>query len=352
MTYKDAGVDTEKARRAHKKIESLIKETFDLRKGKFGSILGEFGHYAALIDIGGGKALALHTDNVGTKVFVAQLMDKYDTVGIDCVAMNANDLICVGAEPIALIDYLAVQESNPQIIAEIMKGLVVGAKEAGMMIIGGETATVPELIKGVREKRGFDLSALSVGVVEKDKVILGERIDVGDVVIGLRSTGIHSNGLTLARKALLEKAQLSVHDNLPGTNIKTGNALLMPTKIYVKEILAVINDSEVTGLAHITGGSFSKLERLTKGRVGFDLDQMPQPQPIFEAIQNAGNVSTKEMYKTFNMGIGFCIIAPQNHAEEVISTCKKHGSEAQVLGITSKRSGVRIVTPSGEKVSL
>lgn len=345
-------MDIEKVRQAHRKIEDLIKETFDLRKGKFGSILGEFGHYAALIDIGDEKALALHTDNVGTKVFIAQLMDRYDTIGIDCVAMNANDLICVGAEPIALIDYLAVQESNPQIIAEIMKGLVAGAKEAGMMIIGGETAIVPELINGVRERRGFDLSALSVGVVEKDKIILGEGIDVGDVVIGLRSTGIHSNGLTLARKALLEKAQLSVHDNLPGANIETGNALLTPTKIYVKEILEAIDEFEVTGLAHITGGSFSKLERLTKGRVGFDLDQMPQPQPIFDAIQNAGNVSIKEMYRTFNMGVGFCIVTPPVNAEGVIDICEKHGSEAQIIGRTSKVSGVRLRTHTGEKVSL
>ncbi|MEM2629835.1 MAG: phosphoribosylformylglycinamidine cyclo-ligase, partial [Candidatus Bathyarchaeia archaeon] len=199
MTYAKAGVDIEKVRKSHESIAKLLKDTFLLRRGKFGEVLIEVGHYAGLIDIGGNLALAMHTDGVGTKTLIAKAMNKYDSIGIDCVAMNVNDLICLGAEPIALVDYLAIDEPDEWVILEIMKGLVKGAEEAEAAIIGGETAIMPDLING------FDLSAMSIGIVEKNKVITGKKISLGDIIIGLESSGIHSNGLTLARKVLLSK---------------------------------------------------------------------------------------------------------------------------------------------------
>ncbi|MHA1238371.1 MAG: phosphoribosylformylglycinamidine cyclo-ligase [Candidatus Odinarchaeia archaeon] len=349
LTYKKAGVDLDKAKASHIKIGELIKSTYALRAGKFGEVIGEYGHYAGLISIDDEKALALHADGVGTKVIVAQLMDKYDTVGIDCVAMNANDLICLGAEPIALVDYLAVEEADPDFIEEIMKGLVNGATQANMAIIGGETAVMPDIIKGAKKGKGFDLSALSVGVVNKSKIITGSTIREGDAIVGLKSNGIHSNGLTLARKALLDVAGFSVTDFVDELGTSIGEALLTPTRIYVDEILAVLRNVEVHGLAHITGGSFSKLRRLTKGKFGFLLDNLPTPPAIFKVIQNAGKVSDKEMYRTFNMGVGFCIISPKNTVDTIIDMCRKRGTEAYEIGRIIKEDVVKINIPNTDK---
>lgn len=352
MTYRDAGVDVERARRAHSEIGALVKETFALRRGRFGEVLGEFGHYANLIDIGGGKALALHSDGVGTKVLIAQLMDKYDTVGIDCVAMNANDIICVGAEPVALVDYLAVEEPREEMISEIMRGLVAGAEEAGMAIVGGETAIMPDVIKGAVPGKGFDLSASSVGVVDVDKVVTGVAMKPGDVVLGLESSGVHSNGITLARKALLERGGLSVHDRLPISGEKVGEALLRPTRIYVKPVLEALEVAEVHGLGHVTGGAFSKLNRICMGRVSLLLDQMPEPHPVFLDIQEAGNVDEEEMYRTFNMGVGFVIVASKDTAENAIEACRKHGVNANIIGRVVEGRGVKLVTPRGKVIEM
>ncbi|MEM1884650.1 MAG: phosphoribosylformylglycinamidine cyclo-ligase [Candidatus Jordarchaeales archaeon] len=352
ITYRNAGVDINKTRKAHEKIGALIERTFGFRRGLFGEVLGPFGHYANLISIGGSKALALHSDGVGTKVLVAQLMDKYDTVGIDCVAMNANDLICVGAEPVALVDYLAVEEPREDMISEIMKGLVAGAEEAGMAIVGGETAVMPDVIKGAVPGRGFDLSAASIGVVDVDKVITGAAMKPGDLVIGLESSGVHSNGITLARKVLLERAGLSVHDRLPISGEKVGDALLKPTRIYVKPVLEALKVAEVRGLGHITGGAFSKLNRICMGRVGLLLDHMPEPHPVFLDIQEAGNVDDGEMYRTFNMGVGFVIVTSKDTADDAIEVCKRHGVAANVIGRVVEGKGVRVVTPKGRVIDM
>ncbi|MHA1836244.1 MAG: AIR synthase related protein, partial [Candidatus Odinarchaeia archaeon] len=189
LTYKDAGVDIEKAREAHKRIGKLITSTFKFRTGKFGELLNEYGHYAALLDISEDKALALHADGVGTKVLIAQMLDKYNTVGIDCVAMNVNDLICCGAEPVALVDYIALEASNPLLAEQLVEGLVAGAEQCNISIVGGETAIMPDVIVGIKKGFGFDLSALSIGVVDKSNILLGDDIKVGDVVIGLESSG-------------------------------------------------------------------------------------------------------------------------------------------------------------------
>jgi len=246
MTYKDSGVDIKKIKKSHEKTWNQIMETFNFRDGKIGHPLKVFGHYAGLIDIGNNKILALHTDGVGTKVLVSQVLEKYDTIGIDAVAMGVNDVICVGAEPIALVDYLALEKTNDEMVEEIMKGLVEGAKQADTVIIGGETAIMADVIKGIHG-RGFDLAVTVLGVVDKDKIITGEKMKPGDIVIGLESSGIHSNGLTLARKVLLREYY---------------KELLIPTKIYVNPVLEIVKKCNVHGLANITGGAFSKLMRI------------------------------------------------------------------------------------------
>lgn len=306
-TYSKAGVDINREERAIKAIVRQLSETFKNRKG----VLQDIGTFANLIDIGGGRALALSTDGVGSKILVAQELEKYDTVGIDLIAMNVNDLICLGAEPIAMVDYLAVRKPNERMMSEIGEGLKKGAEQAGIAIIGGETATLPEIIAGGDD--GFDIAGTAVGIVETEKAVTGENIQEGDVLIGLLSSGIHSNGLTLARKLLHDKSDLV--------------ELLTPTKIYVKEIMNLLDKVEVTGLANITGGGLLNLKRLNE-KIGFKITNWPEVPEIFKKIQKRGHVPEEEMYKTFNMGIGFCVIVPEEKAEKALDTL----NEAMVVG--------------------
>jgi len=346
-TYAKSGVDVDKVREAQRKIAELALSTLSLRRGGVGEALTGLGHYAGLISLGGGKALALHVDGVGTKVLIAQLMDSYETIGIDAVAMCVNDIICVGAEPLALIDYLVVEEPDERFIARIMKGLVKGCEEAGVALVGGETAVMPDVIKGAIKGRGFDLAALGVGMVDVDKMVTGAKLRPGDVVIGLESSGIHSNGLTLARKVLLSSGR-SVNDTLPGFKQTIGDELLKPTRIYVKPILQLLREVEVRALAHITGGAFTKLKRFEPyAKVGFELNQMPDPSPIFKVIQSLGRISDREMYKTFNMGVGFCVVTPRSEADKAISILEKQGVKATIIGSVVEELGVRIKLPSG-----
>jgi phosphoribosylformylglycinamidine cyclo-ligase len=240
---------------------------------------------------------------VGTKVLVAEALGKYDTIGIDCVAMNVNDVICLGAEPLALVNYLALAEARPEIVRKIMVGLRRGAAESEVAIVAGETAIMPDVVKG------FDLAATVVGIVRKSKIISGEQTRPGDVILGLRSNGIHSNGLTLARKLLL-------HSRL---DHRIARELLRPTRIYTRNILRLVrSDIEVHGLAHVTGGAYTKLKRIGKrAHVGFRLDNLPQPPWIFKKIQSTGHISDREMFRTYNMGIGFIIICPKEKAKRV-----------------------------------
>lgn len=332
FTYAKSGVDISKVKKLHKSMAESLKETFSSRDGKFGKVLTEIGHYAGLIDIGNNKVLAIHVDSVGTKVLIAQMLNKYDTIGIDCIAMNVNDLICMGAEPVALVDYLGIEEPNDKMIDEIMKGLVIGAKESGAAIVGGETAVIKDVIKGIKG-RGFDLAAMCIGVIDADKIIDGQNIKIGDVVIGLESSDIHSNGLTLARKVLPKKYY---------------KELLKPTLIYVKPVLEIIKNCEVRGLANITGGAFSKLMRIgEKAKVGFLLDNMPELPKIFKLIQKLGKISDREMYRTFNCGIGFCVVVPEDEYEKVAQICKKHGINIRKIGKIVKEKDVKIKTHSG-----
>ncbi len=316
VTYKDAGVDIEKEDKIIKSLISQIKFKRNDYKPSF------LGHYAGAVEFGD-YYLVLSTDGVGSKMIVAEMANKFDTVAIDMIAMNVNDAICIGAEPIALVDYLAVGYITEEIAKQIGYGLNKGAEEANINILGGETATLPDMIKGI------DLAGTVLAIVKKDEVITGEKIEEGDVIVGLRSSGIHSNGLSLARKVFFDIAKLKLEDKLSyGKTVK--EELLTPTRIYVKPVLEMIKNVNVKGLAHITGGSFRKLRRL-KNMVYY-IDNFPEPLPIFKEIQRLGNVPDDEMFRTFNMGIGFCVIVDEKDAPKIMDIAKKYNIESYIIG--------------------
>ena len=328
MTYNRVGIDLKKIRQVQKSIGDTISVTHSFPA--LGQVISGFGHYAGLIDIGS-KVLALHSDGVGTKLMVAQLMGRFDSIGIDCIAMNVNDIICVGAEPLAFIDYIALRSANDHLVKEIVKGLVKGAKQSDMAIIGGETAVLPDLINDTGEN-AFDLAGTVLGVTEKPNLILGDKIKMGDIILGVESSGLHSNGYTLARKVLLSK--YSVDDAAHYLIHTVGEELLIPTIIYKKPVMDILKQKHILihGFAHITGGSFTKLTRLNM-KVDYKLDNLPDSHGIFKQIQVDGHIETKEMYRTFNMGIGFCIILPKHYVDPVISIFEKYNMTCSQIGI-------------------
>lgn len=332
ITYKDTGVDIKKIKQSQDSIGRLIARTHNLQKKV--KVMSGFGHYAGIVEIPGGKLLATHTDGVGTKVIIAQEMKKYDTVGIDCVAMNVNDIICTGAVPISFVDYIAANRNDGEIFKQIVKGLVRGAKDAQVPIVGGETAILPDLISG--NNFSFDLAGMVVGILDKSDIVLGDKIKTSDIIIGVSSSGLHSNGYSLARKTLLSK--YSIQEKIKGLGV-LGEVLLEPTEIYVKPVLQSLKECNIHGLAHITGGSFTKLLRLKK--IGFMLDNLPEPPPIFQIIENQG-VEREEMYKTFNMGIGFCLIVPKEEEDRVVQIFKKHRFQSRRIGKIVEKKGVHI----------
>ncbi len=332
ITYKKAGVDISEIKKSQYAIGKLISSTHNLQKKA--KMTHGFGHYAGIVEIPGGKLLATHTDGVGTKVIIANMMKKYDTIGIDCIAMNVNDIICIGATPISFVDYIAANKNNQKIFKQIVSGLVKGAKKSAMPIVGGETAIMPDLISG--KGFGFDLAGMVVGILSKKEMVLGNKIKPNDVIIGIKSSGLHSNGYSLARKVLLSK--YSVKDNIKGIG-NLGNALLRPTEIYVKPVLEALKKCKINGLAHITGGSFTKLLRLKN--IGYHLDSMPKTPPLMQLIEDTG-VKSEEMYKTFNMGVGFCIISPENQVRGIQKIITKHKMKSYEIGRISKKKGVFI----------
>jgi phosphoribosylformylglycinamidine cyclo-ligase len=339
MTYARAGVDVSQVRKSHEALARRLESTFKTRKGKVGHPVFPIGHYAGLVDLDDGRVLSLHTDSVGTKVIIAQLMSKYDTIGIDCVAMCANDLICTGTEPISFLDYLAMARHDRRIVEEVAVGLVEGANQGGMAIIGGETAIVPDLLSN---DAGLDLVGMAAGIGKRNDLILGDKIRTGDALVGVASSGIHSNGLTLARKILLREYKL--RENVPELGRSIGQELLEPTRIYVKPVLEMTRKLEVHGLAHMTGGAFAKLDRIVgQARLGASVEQLPPTPGIFRIIQRYGRVSDLEMYRTFNMGVGFVIVCPQRAEDAIIRLFLKHGHNAFDLGRVEKKRGIRII---------
>jgi phosphoribosylformylglycinamidine cyclo-ligase len=325
-TYARAGVDINRKSRA---IDALVDQLRYRRKGR-GKMLDVIGQFTGMIDFGD-LALTLCTDGVGTKLLVAEALDKWDTVGIDCIAMNVNDTICVGAEPIALVDYIAMDRPDDRIAEEIGIGLEIGARLSNIDIVGGEIAILPEMVRGV------DLSASCLGFVKKNSIVDGSRIEVGDAIIGLRSSGIHSNGLTLARKVLKDN-EIENDDKLAGLRRTVGEELLTPTRIYVKKILKLLDTCTVGGMVNVTGGGLRNFVRLKKG-VMFEIDSPIVPQKIFKVLSEIGDIQPKEMYQTFNMGMGFALVCPTEQTKDVI---KVLGEGAKVVGEVRKGDGVGI----------
>ncbi len=315
-SYADAGVDIKKEEKA---VKSLVSGLKFVRKGTGQPILTN--HYASVIDAGE-IGIAITTDGVGTKIKVAEIMNNFRTIGIDCVAMNVNDLYAINAEPVALVDYIATNRPEERIMAEIGEGLNRGCEMANVTLVGGETATLDIV-------NGWDLSGTVIGFVEKDGIITGSAVKPGDVIFAISSSGIHSNGLTLARK-LIEENGLSYHDRFENHTI--GEELLVPTRIY-SEVLEIARKYEIHGMAHITGGGLLNLKRLKK--IKFVIDNPLKPNRIFTFLHELGNISVDEMYRTFNMGMGFMLIAHEKTAEEL-----RKKLDGDVVGYVEEGEGV------------
>lgn len=332
-SYNDSGVNMEEEQSAVTAIIDVLASTKVNREKLPGEKIMGIGNFSGVVRLSDSMGLALCTDGVGTKILIAEMMGKFDTIGIDCIAMNVNDLICVGAEPISMVDYLAMDSTDPYIAGEIAKGLKTGAELANITIAGGEIASIKDMLGGIEGKPHVDLSGMAVGLVALDKIIDSSNLCHGDTIVALESTGIHSNGLTLARDTLLKKHD--IHNYIDSLQTTVGEELLRPTKIYVKEILEMLKETEIHAMMHITSHGISNLNRLgRKYGIGFSIDTLPKPQPIFDLIQKDGPVANKEMYQTFNMGMGFCIIAPDSEVDDILTIAEKHKVNAHVIGKT------------------
>jgi phosphoribosylformylglycinamidine cyclo-ligase len=331
--YARAGVDQSRAASA---VTALVEVLRGIQTGRESRAVLAPGHYANVLNLDGGLGMALSTDGVGTKVIVAEQLERFDTVGIDCVAMNVNDVVCVGADPVALLDYIAVEEADPELLEQIAAGLRRGAEEAQIEIPGGELAVLPELIKGHPSPRGFDLLGFCVGLVDLDALVTGAAIDAGDAIVGLPSTGVHSNGLTLAREVLPDL--LETPHELGGATV--GETLLEPTAIYVRAVRALLeSDIEVRGLAHITGEGLLNLLRLDAA-VGYRIDDPLPVPPVFELIADRGRLEAAELHEVFNMGCGFCCVVPWDEAESAVAELSGYYPAAAVIGRTTGTAGV------------
>ena len=343
LSYQTAGVDSGQKDQAMQRLGNWVERSFALRPGEVKLPLG---YFANVIDVGGGLGIAVSTDGVGTKIIVAEMLEKYDTVGIDCVAMNVNDLLCVGAEPLALLDYIAVQAPHPDLLESLAKGLYKGAELARVTIPGGEIAQIKEMINGVRDGYGFDLVATCIGRVPLDKILIGQAVAEGDVIIGLRSSGIHSNGLTLARRVFFERLGWRPDHYVPELGRTIGEELLEPTRIYVREAMDMLNAGlRVKAMAHITSTGFLNLNR-AEAPMGYVLDQLPETLPIFRLIQNEGGVSIEDMYFTYNMGIGFCIVVAPEDADAAHDIARKHNTPSFTIGHTVKDPEKKVYLPA------
>jgi phosphoribosylformylglycinamidine cyclo-ligase len=316
--YAKAGVDQGAADSA---VAGLVRALSSIQLGRPSAQVPLPGHYASVIRIDERTGIALSTDGVGTKLLVAEEMGRFDTVGIDCVAMNVNDVICVGAEPLAMLDYIAIERADPEVCEQIGVGLARGAELAGIEIPGGELAQLGDLVRGV------DVSGACFGTVALDRIVDGSAVRPGDAVIGLPSSGLHSNGFTLARAAL---AGVGLDDESLGRPL--GEILLEPTEIYVKAIVELLrSELEVRGLAHITSGGTDNLLRLS-AEVGYEIDD-PLPVPaVFELIQERGAVSDEEMHQVFNMGCGFCVVVPASDEAAALEMLRAHYPAAKRIG--------------------
>jgi phosphoribosylformylglycinamidine cyclo-ligase len=332
--YAAAGVDTHEADRG---VAALVAALSRIDTGRESLSVPLPGHYASVVRIADNLGIALATDSVGLKVIIAEQTARFDTIGIDCVAMNVNDLICVGAEPIALLDYVAVERAEEKLLGALGAGLRAGAELAGVEIPGGEVCQLPEVIRGHPSPHGFDLVGSAFGTVALDEIIDGRACRAGDALIGLPSSGVHSNGLTLARRVLDSLGLDAAPDELGGATV--ADALLEPTVIYVRAIMALLDSSiSVHGLAHITGGGVLNLLRIGSG-IGYEISAPLPVPPIFELIASRGAIEATEMWEVFNMGCGFCVIVPADQADGAVRLLESHHPGTAVIGQLTPSAG-------------
>ncbi|NLZ52032.1 MAG: phosphoribosylformylglycinamidine cyclo-ligase [Thermoanaerobacteraceae bacterium] len=334
LTYKDAGVDVDAGNRAVELMKEHVQSTFQP------NVFGKFGGFGGLfqLDVTEYKEpiLVSGTDGVGTKLKVAFMLDKHDTIGIDAVAMCVNDILVHGAKPLFFLDYIAVGKLIPEKVADIVKGVAEGCRLAGCALLGGETAEMP----GMYSEDEYDIAGFAVGVVDKTKIIYGSLIENGDVVIGIASSGIHSNGYSLARKVFFELAKMSPNEYIEEFGCTLGEEILRPTKIYSRTISA-LKDFNIHGMAHITGGGFyENLPRILPEGLLVQINEGSwEIPPVFKMIQKMGQVENKEMYRTFNMGIGYVLIVPEEEATDILKTAQQQGEKAWIIGQVSKGDG-------------
>ena len=326
-SYKAAGVDVTAGYKAVELMKSHVART--MTSGVVSGIGGFGGLFE--MDMTGltHPVLVSGTDGVGTKLKLAFLMDKHDTVGIDCVAMCVNDIICCGAKPLVFLDYIALGKNVPERVATIVSGVAEGCVQAGAALIGGETAEMP----GFYPEDEYDLAGFSVGMVDRDSIVDGSRLQKGDVLIGLASTGVHSNGFSLVRKVFdVNSRNLSVYRDELGMTL--GECLLTPTKIYVKPVLRAMREADVKAVSHITGGGFyENIPRMLKDDCSAKIEKAAVPHlPIFDLIAKEGNIPERDMYNTFNMGMGMCMAVAKEDADKALAALKAEGQDAVVVG--------------------
>jgi phosphoribosylformylglycinamidine cyclo-ligase len=339
LTYKKAGVDIDEGERLVSLITPLVRQTFRPE------VLTDIGSFGALFSLDRSAykhpVLVSGTDGVGTKLKVAFMADRHDTVGIDLVAMCVNDILTLGAEPLFFLDYLATGKLSAEKAREVIRGIAEGCKEAGCALIGGETAEMPSFYK----QDEYDLAGFAVGVVDRDHIIDGMGIEEGDAIIGLASNGLHSNGYSLARKVFFEVHHYENNSYFDELGLSLGDELLKPTRIYVKAFNAVKNNMHIRGMAHITGGGLpGNLTRIIGNRFSaiISLDTWPVP-PIFRLIQRLGNVPESDMNRTFNMGIGYVMVVPKDEASSALTVLRERGFMSYQIGVIKKAGKERIV---------
>lgn len=338
ISYKDSGVDVTRGYKAVELMKKYVKTTYD------DNVLGDIGSFGGFYSIAGEKmeepVLVAGTDGVGTKLRYAMLLGKHDTIGIDAVAMCVNDIVCQGAKPLFFLDYYACGRLYPEAEAEVVKGIAAGCRMAGCALIGGETAEMP----GFYPEGEYDLAGFAVGIVDKKKVINGKNIAAGDVLLGIKSSGIHSNGYSLVRKLFGDsnKAEMEKYDDRLGGTL--AEVLLTPTKIYVRSILSLIEKVPVKGIAHITGGGFiENIPRIFPEGIGCEIDKHSYEVPaVFRAMQEKAGISDEQIYNTFNMGIGMVVCVSPENAAAAKKSLEESGEEVVLLGKTVSGKGVTL----------
>ncbi|MBR5228296.1 MAG: phosphoribosylformylglycinamidine cyclo-ligase [Firmicutes bacterium] len=338
LTYKDAGVDTKEGGRAVELMKDHVKRTFSK------NVLTGLGSFGSLYELDltniTEPVLVSGTDGVGTKLKIAFLNDKHDTVGQDCVAMCVNDIVCQGAVPLFFLDYIATGKVQAEKIADIVKGIADGCVLSECSLVGGETAEMPSFYADGE----YDMAGFAVGIADKKRIITGAKVAEGNVVIGIPSSGIHSNGYSLVRKVFFDKMDMDVQDYVDELGTTLGDALITPTKIYVKACKAVFNKFDINGIVHITGGGFyENIPRIIPEGLGVEIEADTwEVLPIFRYIQKCGNIEEKEMFSTFNMGIGMMFVVDAADADAIVSALQAAGEKPSVIGKIVKGEGVKI----------